>query len=197
MTGQCKPTSRRTWAILGQVALIGALIVAVGLTPLWSATGVSPKHGNSPKKSLEGSWDVTITTTPDPPFATPFRILRTVSADGVVDAYAFPPITPTTGALINSSGHGTWERSRGARQFKVIVKYFQIDPANFFAVLDSVGTVREDITLAPDGNSYLSSFWTEVALPDGTVVATNVGETTATRITVDEDGDDDDDDDAR
>jgi hypothetical protein len=53
-----------------------------------------------------------ITTTPTPPFAGPFRIMRTVTSVGVTDAYAFPSITPTqaTGGspLVNSSGHGDW-----------------------------------------------------------------------------------------
>ncbi len=132
--------------------------------------------------SLRGSWDITITTTPNPPFAVPFRILRTVTGVGVVDSYAFPPITPTAGALINSSGHGSWKKASGRRHFTVLVKYFQLNPATPLAVLDSIGTVRENITLSADGNSYTSFFWTEIALPDGTVIVQNSGSTTAKRI---------------
>jgi hypothetical protein len=138
-------------------------------------------HDND-KNTLKGSWDITITTTPNPPFAVPFRILRTVTGTGVVDAYAFPPITPTAGALINSSGHGSWKKVDGHRHFTVVVKYFQLNPATPLAVLDSIGTVTENITMSADGNSYSSFFLTEIALPDGTVIIQNSGSTTATRI---------------
>ena len=159
------------------IALTGCL-VAILASPVSLRADSDDHAGNS----LKGSWDITITTTPNPPFAVPFRILRTVSSEGVVDAYAFPPITPTVGALINSSGHGSWKKAHGRRAYTVIVKYFQLDPSNFFAVLNSVGTVREEITLAPDGNSYTSVFQTDIALPDGTVIIQNSGATTATRI---------------
>jgi hypothetical protein len=159
-----------------RVALVAALVAAAGTWTMLRAD--SDDHGAD---ALKGSWDITITTTPNPPFAVPFRILRTVSEDGVVDAYAFPSITPTQGALVNSSGHGSWKRA-GRRQFTVIVKYFQLNPSNPLAVLDSIGTVRENITMSADGNSYKSFFWTDIALPDGTVIIQNSGETTAKRI---------------
>lgn len=159
-----------------RVAFVATLVAAAGTWTLLRAN--SDDHAAN---ALKGSWDITITTTPNPPFAVPFRILRTVSEDGVVDAYAFPPITPTQGALINSSGHGSWKRV-GRLQFTAIVKYFQLNPSNPLAVLDSIGTVRENITLSADGNSYESVFWTDIALPDGTVIIQNSGSTTATRI---------------
>src|SRR5882724_11419140 len=99
---------------------------------------------------LEGAWDIAITTTPNPPFAFPFRILRTVTPTGVTDAYAFPPITPTVPKgipLSNSSGHGSWG-VLDTNLFTVTVKYFQLNTA-LLNVLDSVGTVRENIRMAP------------------------------------------------
>jgi hypothetical protein len=137
-------------------------------------------------RRLEGAWDIVITTTPNPPFAVPFRILRTITASGVTDSYAFPSITPTqpTGAspLVNSSGHGDWGvLSHG--YYSVTVKYFQLNPIKL-DVLDTVGTVRENIRLSPDGNSYDSVFETTIALPNGQVIIPNAGRTHATRITV-------------
>ena len=133
---------------------------------------------------LEGAWDITITTTPNPPFAVPFRILRTVTSAGVTDAYAFPPITPTkptTAPLINTSGHGDWGvLSHG--YYTVTVKYMQLNPA-LLDVLDSVGEVRENIRMAPDGNSYTSVFETTITLANGATI-TNQGRTQATRIRV-------------
>ena len=132
---------------------------------------------------LQGSWDVTITTTPNPPFQIPFRILRTVGSVGVVDAYAFPSITPTAGPLINSAGHGSWSRI-GPREFSVTVQYFQLNPSAPLDKLDSVGKVRENIRLSSDGNSYSSVFQTEIFLPDGTLIIQNSGRTEARRIQV-------------
>lgn len=159
------------------VALVATLVAVVEGGTRLRADVTDDQSANA----LKGSWDIVVTTTPNPPFAAPFRILRTVSADGVVDAYAFPPVTPTPGALVNSSGHGSWQRT-GRFQFTSVVKYFQLNPANFFGVLDSIGTLRENITIAPDGNSYTSVFWTEIAQPDGTVIIQNNGQTTAQRI---------------
>ena len=178
-------TPRKLVAIVGPVALVGALIATAGSATQLRA-GWDDDHD---RKGLEGAWDITITTTPNPPFAVPFRILRTVTADGISDGYAFPPIRVSNGSLdftpgyINSSGHGTWKRI-GPRQFAVIVKYFQLNPAHFFGVLDSIGTVTETITISKDGNSYTGNFSTVIQDPHGTVTAINGGTGTATRIQV-------------
>jgi hypothetical protein len=127
--------------------------------------------------AIVGSWDITIP-------GSPFRILRTYhEGGGVVDAYAFPPFTPTPGPLINSSGHGVWVRS--GRQIKAYVKYFQLDPSQNakFQVLDSIGSVTEVVTF--DGRDhYTSTFTTKVVRPDGTPVLENIGTTDAKRIRI-------------
>ncbi len=163
-------------SILGKLALTGFVIAAV--------TAPAPAFAGDTR--FEGAWDIVITSTPNPPFAVPFRILRTVSKGTVTDAYAFPPITPTTGALLmNSSGHGSVTRL-GKADFQVVVKYFQLDPGNFFGVLDTMGTVYERVTVSDDKDSYISDFTTAIQLPDGTTIATNHGSTRATRIKSDD-----------
>jgi hypothetical protein len=83
--------------------------------------------------------------------------------------------------LVNTSGHGDWGvLDHGL--YSVTVKYFQINPSAM-NVLDSVGTVRENIRMAPDGNSYTSVFETTIVLANGTAI-TNPGRTEATRIRV-------------
>jgi hypothetical protein len=187
-------------SLLGVVVLVGlataltAVRASAADPPIKAAknqeellTSAAERDARSPEdRQLEGAWDVVITTTPTPPFAGPFRILRTVTSVGVTDAYAFPSITPTqaTGGspLVNSSGHGDWGvLDHGL--YSVTVKYFQLNPIKQ-DVLDTVGTVRENIRMAPDGNSYSSVFETTVALPNGTTIITNQGRTQATRITV-------------
>jgi hypothetical protein len=168
--------------VLRAVALVGVLatIAVAGGPQLLAAPGANEERG------LKGSWEIRITQ-PDLsplPFGLDFRILRTVTSDGVVDAYAFPgfgPAGPQPG-LVSNSGHGTWENAGGPRQYKAVVKYFQIDQAAFPFVLHSTGTVTEQITVSQDGDSYTSRFVTEIHLPNGTLIFTNQGGTIATRI---------------
>ncbi len=156
------------------VATLGLGLVAVGL---WSRLQADDDNREG-SKGIVGSWDISIT-------GTPFRILRTYDlSGGVIDAYAFPPFTPTTGPLINSGGHGTWVRT-GRNQIKVIVKYFQLDPQKnaTFQILDSVGSVEEVVTLdRPD--EYGSAFTTNITRPNGTPVLTNSGRTVGKRIKI-------------
>jgi hypothetical protein len=165
--------------LLTRVALAGVLAVVFASGHL---RAVSP---DDEERGLRGSWEIKITQ-PDLsplPFGLDFRILRTVTSESVVDAYAFPgfgPAGPQPG-LVSNSGHGTWKIA-GPRRYKAIVKYFQIDQSNFPFVLHSTGTVTEEITVSRDGDSYTSQFVTEIHLPDGTLIFTNQGGTTATRI---------------
>lgn len=166
---------------LVKIALIGIMASAVVSGPRMLAA--SDDHG--PNK-LEGSWEIQITQ-PDLsplPFGLDFRILRTVTSEGVVDAYAFPgfgPAGPQPG-LVSNPGHGTWKKAGPDRAYDVLVKYFQIDQTAFPNVLNSVGKVTERITVSPDGDSYTSQFVTQIYSPDGTLIFTNSGGTIAKRI---------------
>ena len=171
----------KTRRILARISLIGILATAVmSGPPLRAASDHDELNG------LQGSWDIRITQ-PDYtplPFNLDFRILRTVTADGVIDAYAFPGFGaagPQPG-LVSNPGHGSWKRLPGARKFSATVKYFQTDASAFPYVLHSVGKVTEQITLSRDGDSYTSQFVTQIYLPDGTLIFTNAGGTIATRI---------------
>jgi hypothetical protein len=165
--------------VILKIALAGVLAAVVASGPQLRAD-----EGN--EQGLRGSWEITITQ-PDfqpLPYGLDFRILRTVTSDGVVDAYAFPgfgALGPQPG-LVSNSGHGIWKKAGRGRKYSAVVKYFQIDQAAFPNVLHSTGTVTEQITLSRDGDSYTSQFVTEVVGPDGTVIFTNWGGTIATRI---------------
>ena len=167
--------------ILTKVALAAVLATVVASGPQLGAVSA-----DNEERGLQGSWEIKITQ-PDLsplPFGLDFRILRTVTSESVVDAYAFPgfgPAGPQPG-LVSNSGHGTWKNAGRPRQYKAVVKYFQIDQASFPFVLHSTGTVTEQITVSRDGDSYTSQFVTEIHLPDGTLVFTNQGGTIAKRI---------------
>jgi hypothetical protein len=170
-----------TRRVVTRAAIAGVLAAAVAGGPGLHA--VSPEKE---ERGLRGSWEIKITQ-PDLsplPFGLDFRILRTVTADGVVDAYAFPGFGaagPQPG-LVSNSGHGTWSNDGGPRRYTVVVKYFQLDHSAFPFVLHSTGTVTEQITVSQDGDSYTSQFTTEIHRPDGTLIFTNQGGTIATRI---------------
>ena len=169
-----------TKRVLANIALLGVLATAVvSGPPLRAASDENQVSG------LEGTWDVTITQ-PDYsplPFGLDFRILRTIRAESVIDAYAFPGFGPTgpQPGLVANPGHGSWEKAPGARKYTATVKYFQMDASAFPYVLNSIGRVTEQITLARDGESYTSQFVTQIYRPDGTLIFTNAGGTIATR----------------
>jgi len=152
----------------------------------------SANPGNDHK--LEGAWDIVIWAQApgsgpnDPYFPTPFRILRTIAPVGVADGYGFPGLVPGPAGQTNSSGHGDWRRI-GNNLYSATVKYFQLNyttpPGPFGSVVQYIGTVRENIKLSADGNSYESDFLTSFSLPDGTPLGSNGGKTKATRIVVD------------
>jgi len=152
--------------------VVGLIIAATDLPSALKAA-----QGDDGGK-LEGSWNITIT-------GTPFRILRTVTEGGVVDGYAFPPFSPTAGALVNSGGHGNWKKI-GPQKYAVTVHYFQLNPAlnSTFNILDTVGKVVETIEVSKDGQTYTSVFSTNISFPDGTPFLTNPGATSAQRIIV-------------
>jgi len=167
--------------VLARVALVGVLATAVAGGPHLRAGSQENEE-----RGLQGSWEIKITQ-PDfspLPFGLDFRILRTVTSESVVDAYAFPGFGaagPQFG-LVSNAGHGTWRNAGRPREYKAIVKYFQIDQASFPFVLHSTGTVTEQITVSRDGDSYTSQFVTDIHRPDGTLIFTNQGGTIATRI---------------
>jgi hypothetical protein len=161
--------------------VVGVLASAVATAPQLRAA-----WQDGEERGLQGSWEIRITQ-PDLsplPFGLDFRILRTVTSEGVVDAYAFPGFGaagPQFG-LVANSGHGTWRNAGGPRKYTALVKYFQIDQTAFPFVLHSTGTVTEQITVARDGDSYTSQFVTQIHRPDGTLIFTNSGGSIANRI---------------
>jgi hypothetical protein len=163
--------------VMGGVRLaVLAIVVGSIMSSADLPSGLKAAPGEHGK--LEGSWNISIT-------GTPFRILRTVTDGGVVDAYAFPPFSPTAGALVNSGGHGNWKKT-GPQTYAVTVVYFQLNPAlnSTFNILDTVGKVVETIHVSKDGQTYTSVFSTSISFPDGTPFITNAGATSAQRITV-------------
>jgi hypothetical protein len=163
-------------SLLSPKASVLAVITIFGVLAAGGAKW-SQLRGDQNDNGLQGSWEIQIS-------GTPFRILRTIGPEGVVDSYDFPPITPTQGALVNSGGHGNWSKI-GPNEYSVTVEYFQLNPtAAFDKQLDSVGKVRENIRVSKDGKSYVSIFETTISLPDGTPIIPNSGRTTATKIAV-------------
>jgi hypothetical protein len=163
-------------------ALAAVAIVGIQQNTL-QGQGARSSNGNK----LEGAWDVVIwlPVCGGDFCATPYRILRTISTVGIADAYGFPALTGTPGA-VNSSGHGDYTKV-GNNLYSATVKYFELtygSPAPpFGSVVSSIETVQELIQVSADGNSYESQFLTTFRSPTGDVLSTNGGKTKATRIT--------------
>ena len=120
--------------------------------------------------------------------------VRTVAPAGVTDSYSFPPL----GFVLfqfgqpggtNGPGNGDYKRI-GYNLYSATVKYYELNyslgtPQNGFSPLEAVGTVRENIKLSADGNSYESDFVTTFTDGAGNPAPfPNYGKTKATRIVV-------------
>ena len=140
-------------------------IVICTLLGMLVIVGVSFSRADDNNESLiglEGTWDLSV-------IGTPFRIIRTFFKGGVnIDTSSFTPITPTQGPLLVSDGHGNWTQI-GAREFAVVLQFFQLDPRQVVR-LDSLGTVRERVILSEDLRTYVGIFQTDVALPNGDII---------------------------
>ncbi len=79
-----------------------------------------------------------------------------------------------------STGHGAWEEAGGSRSFTSKNQAFLFTPGGTLNV-----TLRDEIELSSDCDSYTSAFETELSLLDGTVVSVVTGSSAAQRITVD------------
>lgn len=120
-------------------------------------------------RTLVGSWDAVATFDGggEAPFLASFNRGGTWTSSG--------------SSAGSSTAHGAWERT-GPRQYSTKSKIFFYD-AN--GDLSAIGESQSEIELSQDGTSYTGTFEATVSLPDGTVVATNSGTESATRITVD------------
>jgi len=142
-----------------------------------SDSDVSP---SGKKRTLVGSWLLTVTVPDNPPPFDSFSGLWALTGDGILIASAQGDITPTPFPS-STSQYGAWA-SLGGRQFG----------ATFASILYDVQTgenmgmfkLNQNITLNDAGDEWSGPFKLNVYDPDGNVVAVVNGTAKARRIVV-------------
>jgi hypothetical protein len=158
-------------------------LAAVGLMAVLLAAA-SPAAADD-RRDLGGSWETVITAV-EPPGLPPFRGLVTFTDDGEVleSRRLYFPFSPF-GPVMETTGHGAWER-QGHRDFAVTFRFLvQAAPNNTaFPNGDDLGTDRIRMRLRPNasGESLAGTFQSEARDAEGNVIFTARGTVTGTRI---------------
>lgn len=152
------------------ILLSGALAVVLGFS-----------SGN--EKKLTGSWRATVTAV-NPPIGS-FAELITFEDKGTVieSRRLYVPQSPF-GSLLETGGHGAWERV-GQREYQVnFIFLIQGAPDNAAFKGQPLGTdnISLRLTLSPDGNTLTGTFQSQAKDEAGNTVFVVNGTYAATRI---------------
>ena len=154
-------------------------LLTAGMATL--ATSALPAHAHSDDhQDIVGSWLGTVTAT-NPPLGQ-FNDLISFHEGGVVTESRryFVPGTPL-GNLLETTGHGAWERGRG-RAFDAFFR-FLLQDADTGAPLGT-DNVRLSLALVRSTGKLDGTFESQIKDNAGTVLATVTGTFSATPITV-------------
>jgi len=147
------------------------------------ATSATSSHANDDKDSddLVGSWFGTVTAT-NPPLGQ-FNDLISFHTGGVVTEtrrYFVPPPTPF-GSLLETTGHGAWERT-GKNTFKAFFRFLLQNAADGAAI--GTDNIRLLLKLDPAADTLTGTFESQIKDTGDTVLLTVTGDFSATAITV-------------
>ena len=144
-------------------SLSGVIITCLLVALTTAATARPEERSRAPRKTMEGSWKVTVTPGQSPvPLPPTFESIVTyIPGGGLVesDNLAVP-------GSIAGTGQGAWEYA-GERQFSLtFTKYL------FGTQGQSLGSGRitETISLSPGGDEYTGQGTMEILTPAGAVV---------------------------
>jgi hypothetical protein len=161
-------------------------IKSIGLFAVLALSALAgPVAAHDDEVSLEGSWAMTITAT-EPAGLPPFKGLISFlpSGDVIETRRPYVPFTPF-GPVIESSGHGRWERT-SRRQYSVAFLFLlQASPNNVaFPNGEDLGTDNIRLQLRPsrDGESFTGTFMSAAKDADGNVVFQARGTVAGTRL---------------
>jgi hypothetical protein len=158
------------------IATIAVIVLAVAL----AIGAISASAGNNGAKQsgpnqLVGSWMVSVNRGPALP---PLKSLQSYSRGHTVVEIA------NGGATVRSPAHGAWERI-GGRTYGSTTVFFRYDPVSG-AYLGTL-TLRHELELAPDGQSFTGVAVGELRDVNGTILPgsnTRRDAVTAERINV-------------
>ena len=144
---------------------------------------VSPA-ASAAERQLEGSW-VTLVTATNPPGLPAMQSLMTFTRDGGVLESRRLYVPPPFGPLLETGGHGAWER---AAHHEFLVKFiFLLQAAPNHPVLvngEPLGTdnIFMRIRLDHSGDTFSGTFVSQARDPQGNVVFSAQGTVQGTRI---------------
>jgi hypothetical protein len=160
----------------GLLALLCGMIV-------WGSLATAGAH----PQRLDGSWAMTVVAT-SPPGLPPLTSLITFTRDGEVieSRRGYLPFSPF-GPILETAGHGAWDRARHGAFDVTFTFLVQAAPDNTaFPNGDPLGTdtIHLRITVGDSGDSFSGIFVSEARAADGTVVFSASGTVQGARIKV-------------
>jgi hypothetical protein len=148
---------------------------------LWA----SPGPAGAESHTLEGSWAMTVIAT-SPPGLPPLSSLITFTRGGEVieSRRGYLPFSPF-GPILETAGHGVWDRMRHGEFAATFTFLVQAAPNNLdFVSGESLGTdkIRLRITVDSSGDSFSGVFVSEARDANGNVVFSATGTVVGTRL---------------
>jgi len=144
---------------------------------------IAPAFAESDSPKIEGSWAGTVTAI-DPPLGSFADLITFMPKGGVIESRRlYVPETPI-GPLLETPGHGEWEKISD-REFQVnFVFLLQGAPDNPSARGIALGTdnISMKVEINEEGTVLNGSFKSDVKTPDGNILLTTIGTYTAMRI---------------
>jgi len=156
-------------------------LLAAGVVAGVAAGATVSRADDNEDHDIVGSWFGTVTAT-NPPLGQ-FNDLISFHPGGVVmesRRYFVPPPTPF-GSLLETTGHGAWQRT-GENRFKAFFRFLVQTAADG----TPIGTDNIQLSLKLDGNgrTLTGTFQSQIKNTADTVLLTVTGDFTATAITV-------------
>ena len=156
-------------------------LLTAGVIAGVTASATSSRANDEDDEGLVGSWFGTVTAT-NPPLGQ-FNDLISFHDGGVViesRRYLVPPPTPF-GSLLETTGHGAWERT-GGNTFKAFFRFLLQNAENGVPI--GTDNIRLSLTLDRNARTLTGTFESQIKNMADSVQVIVSGTYTATAITV-------------
>jgi hypothetical protein len=156
-----------------------ALLMLVCTITLWACPG---PLGAEPR-TLEGSWAMTVVATSPPGLPLLSSLITFTRGGEVIESRrGYLPFSPF-GPILETAGHGVWDRARHgdfAATFTLLVQAAPNNPV--FVSGESLGTDKIRLRITIDGDTFSGVFASEARDAGGNVVFAASGTVTGTRL---------------
>jgi hypothetical protein len=147
--------------------------------------GVTPSPAGAEPRGLEGSWTMTVLATSPPGLPSLSSLITFTRGGEVVESRrGYLPFSPF-GPILETAGHGVWDRMDPgdfAATFTLLVQAAPNNPV--FVAGEPLGTdkIRLRLTIDGSGDSFAGVFVSEARDANGNVVFGAAGTVTGTRL---------------